>query len=171
MTQPREQYLDSLCGKDRISVLFVCLGNICRSPAAEGVMKAFVEARGDVGRWYIDSCGTGGWHVGDLPDRRMRVHGQRRGYNFDHICRQVRVADFDRFDIIIPMDESNARDLHEMAPTADDDLKIIPMIDFVTLATRHSSVPDPYYVGAEGFELVLDMLENAVYNLYHRLTP
>lgn len=170
MTEQQQKYLDSLAGKSHLRVLFVCLGNICRSPAAEGVMKALVDSQGDAGRWTIDSCGTGGWHIGDLPDRRMRVHGQRRGYDFDHICRQIRPSDFDRFDIIIPMDDSNKADLLEMAPTPEAELKIVPMIDFVTLATRHHSVPDPYYEGAEGFELVLDMLENATYNLYRRLS-
>ena len=74
-----EKLISELRGKDKIKVLFVCLGNICRSPAADGIMRALVDERGDAGRWVIDSAGTGGWHVGDLPDKRMRVHGARRG--------------------------------------------------------------------------------------------
>ncbi|MDE5568122.1 MAG: hypothetical protein K2J12_06740, partial [Muribaculaceae bacterium] len=82
-------HIKSLKDKDLKRILFICLGNICRSPAAEGVMKAIVEANGDSSRFEIDSAGTGNYHIGDLPDRRMRVHAQRRGYNLTHRCRQV----------------------------------------------------------------------------------
>lgn len=152
-------------GKEKISVLFVCLGNICRSPAAEGVLKSIVAARGESDRWHIDSAGTGRWHIGQLPDKRMRVHALRRGYNLDHHCRQVSVSDFDDFDIIVPMDSDNERNLRAMARTIADDDKIMAMADFVTMATRYDHIPDPYYEGAEGFELVLDLLENACANL------
>lgn len=161
--------INSLKNKEKIKILFVCLGNICRSPAAEGVMKAVVDANGDDARFEIDSAGTGNYHIGDLPDRRMRVHAQRRGYNLVHRCRQVRESDFDDFDLIIAMDESNRRNLQRMAPTPEAEQKIIMMADFADIATRYDHIPDPYYEGAEGFELVLDLLESACHNLYEIL--
>ena len=150
--------IKSLRDKDKIKILFVCLGNICRSPAAEGVMKAVVE-----------SAGTGNYHIGDLPDRRMRIHAQRRGYNLTHICRQVRPSDFEEFDLIVAMDASNRRNLQLVAPTPEAEEKIIMMADFADLATKYDHIPDPYYEGAEGFELVLDLLESACDNLYQQL--
>lgn len=163
------ELLNSLKDKEKIRVLFVCLGNICRSPAADGVMNAIVKANNAEQRFDIDSAGTGNYHIGDLPDRRMRVHGARRGYSFDHICRQVRSSDFDNFDLIIPMDASNERNLRAMAPTAEAERKIIPMAQFIDLPSRYDYVPDPYYEGAEGFELVLDLLENGCGNLFEEL--
>lgn len=151
-----------------VRVLFVCLGNICRSPAADGLMHAAVNRAGDTEKWIIDSAGTGNYHIGDLPDNRMRIHARRRGYELTHRARQVRETDFSHFDIIIGMDASNIRNLKAIAPTPADEQKILPMADFFTLATRYDHVPDPYYEGAEGFELVLDLLEGAVSRL-HRL--
>ncbi len=162
--------IDRIKDKEKIRVLFVCLGNICRSPAAEGLMRAVVEANDDADRWVIDSAGTGGYHVGDLPDRRMRIHAQRRGYDLTHRARKVRESDFADFDIIVAMDSANVRDLKEMAPNIESEAKIVPMIDFVTLSTRYDHIPDPYYEGSEGFELVLDLLENGTANLYDSLS-
>lgn len=156
-----------LAGKDKIRVLFVCLGNICRSPAADGMMKAVVKSYNDEARWVIDSAGTGNYHIGDLPDRRMRVHAARRGLTLDHICRQVRESDFDNFDIIVPMDASNEMNLRRMASTTEAEEKIIPMAEFFVTFDRWDSVPDPYYEGAEGFELVLDLLTEGCENLYN----
>lgn len=155
-----------LGGKTDISVLFVCLGNICRSPAAEGVMKALVEERGESARWHIDSAGTGGWHVGQLPDKRMRVHAVRRGLNLDHICRQVRESDFDNFDLVVGMDADNITNLRRLAPTPEAADKIVSMADFCNMTTRYDYIPDPYYEGAEGFELVLDLLDDACAGLF-----
>lgn len=155
--------------KDGRRVLFVCLGNICRSPAADGLMRALVEREGDASRWEIDSAGTGRYHIGSLPDSRMRAHAARRGYALTHRARQVEEEDFSRFDLIIPMDASNEAYLRRLAPTAEAERKIVPMIDFVSIPTRFDHIPDPYYEGAEGFELVLDLLENATRNLYEKL--
>ncbi|MDE6369798.1 MAG: low molecular weight phosphotyrosine protein phosphatase [Muribaculaceae bacterium] len=163
------QTVNALKGKDKIKILFVCLGNICRSPAAEGVMKAIVDENDDNARFEIDSAGTGNYHIGDLPDRRMRVHAQRRGYNLTHRCRQVNPSDFEDFDLIVAMDESNRRNLQRLAPTIEAEKKIIMMADFADIATRYDHIPDPYYEGAEGFELVLDLLESACQNLYTAL--
>lgn len=154
-----------LQGKDKKRILFVCLGNICRSPAAEGVMKSIVTAKGQSEQWHIDSAGTGRWHIGQLPDKRMRVHALRRGLNLDHHCRQVHESDFDDFDLIVAMDNDNEQNLHAIARTLADDNKIVPMADFITMATRYDYIPDPYYEGAEGFELVLDLLQDACANL------
>ncbi|MBD5266876.1 MAG: low molecular weight phosphotyrosine protein phosphatase [Bacteroides sp.] len=162
--------IHALKHSDKIRVLFVCLGNICRSPAAEGVLRSIIDAEGDSSRWIIDSAGTYGGHAGDLPDRRMRIHAQRRGYDLTHRSRQFRQSDFDNFDLIIPMDASNERDLRAMAPTVEAEAKIVPMIKFVGMATRYDHVPDPYYEGAEGFELVLDLLEDGCRNLYETLS-
>lgn len=166
-----ESLIARLKGKKKIRVLFVCLGNICRSPAAEGIMKSVVEERNASDRWEIDSAGTGNYHIGDLPDRRMRIHAIRRGLTLDHICRQVCQSDFDCFDIIIPMDASNERNLKLAAPSVEAEEKIIPMADFFVTFDRWDCVPDPYYEGAEGFELVLDLLKEGCENLYQYLTP
>lgn len=148
-----------------VRVLFVCLGNICRSPAAEGVLRDIVTEMGTEHLWHIDSAGTGGWHVGQLPDHRMRVHARRRGIELTHHCRQVKESDFENFDLIIPMDSQNEADLRRLAPTLEDARKIVPMAAFVDKAMRYDHIPDPYYEGAEGFELVLDLLQDGCRNL------
>lgn len=165
----QRELLDSLKGKPVKRVLFVCLGNICRSPAGEGVLKAIVEENGDTDRWMIDSAGTGGWHVGEQPDRRMRIHARQRGIELVHRCRKVKPADFDDFDLIIPMDANNETDLKRMAPSLEAARKIVPMAALVDDSLNYDYVPDPYYEGAEGFELVLDLLENGCRNLYKEL--
>lgn len=151
-------------------ILFVCLGNICRSPAAEGLFRQIVAEQGMPAEWLIDSAGIGSWHVGDLPDKRMRVHAARRGLTLNHHCRQVTEADFDRFDLIIGMDAQNLTDLRRLAPSPEAMAKIKPMAGWIrTLANRYDYIPDPYYEGAEGFELVLDLLSDACQNLYNDL--
>ena len=171
MKHKTEALIDRLKHKKKISVLFVCLGNICRSPAAEGILRAIVDEHGDQVRWEIDSAGIGAWHTGQLPDQRMRVHARRRGLELTHHARQVRPADFDDFDIIIGMDENNLSDLREIAPTLEAEDKLVPMIDFVqNKATRYDYIPDPYYEGAEGFELVLDLLQDGLENFYRFLS-
>lgn len=153
-------------GKEKTRVLFVCLGNICRSPAAEGIMRDIVEREGEADRWEIDSAGTGRWHIGQLPDNRMRIHARRRGIELTHRCRQVTADDFSRFDLIIPMDSSNESDLRELAPSVEAQRRIVPMATFVSKAMRYDHIPDPYYEGAEGFELVLDLLEDGCRHLF-----
>ena len=148
-----------------VRALFACLGNICRSPAAEGVMLAEIDAAGDSARWVVDSAGTGGYHIGDLPDKRMRIHARRRGYALTHRARKVREADIADFDLIIGMDAQNLRNLRLLAPTPEAEAKVVGMAEFFTIATRYDYVPDPYYEGAEGFELVLDLLQDACANL------
>lgn len=159
-------------------VLFVCLGNICRSPAAKGVMRRVVDdaaRRGVISRyeadsWAIDSAGTGRWHIGQLPDRRMRVHARQRGLELDHHCRQVETADFDRFDLIIGMDAQNVADLRALAPSPEAEKKVAPMGRWLDPVQGYDYVPDPYYEGAEGFELVLDLLDRGCRRLFDQLT-
>lgn len=167
VNRKKSEIVNSLKGKEKIRVLFVCLGNICRSPAAEGIMRNVVEEGGEASRWEIDSAGMGGWHIGELPDSRMRVHARRRGYELDHRARQVKEADFDRYDLIVGMDSSNVAALERMAPTLEAKARVVPMaMWFDTISTRYDHVPDPYYEGAEGFELVLDLLEAALRSLF-----
>ena len=147
--------------KKPMKVLFVCLGNICRSPAAQGVMQAMIDRRGLSGRFYLDSAGTYGGHAGDLPDYRMRSHASKRGYMLTHRSRQIKGSDFEDFDVIVAMDESNRRNLSRMAATVDEERKIVMMGRYITKFPNYDYVPDPYYEGAEGFELVLDLLEDS----------
>lgn len=152
-------------------VLFVCLGNICRSPAAEGVMRSIVEMEeGSDAGWLIDSAGTGRWHIGQLPDQRMRIHARRRGYELEHHCRQVCEDDFERFDIIVGMDSSNVSNLRALAPSPEAEQKVMAMGSFISRGGGYyDHVPDPYYEGSEGFELVLDLLEDGCRNLYNAI--
>lgn len=158
--------IDAITDISRPKILFVCLGNICRSPAAEAMMRRVVTDNGEQGKWVIDSAGTGGYHIGQLPDPRMRAHARRRGLNLEHICRKIATDDFFTFDIIIGMDSSNIFDLNDIAPSTDTQKKILPMSRFFSTFDRFDHVPDPYYDGAEGFERVLDLLDEATQNLF-----
>lgn len=143
-------------------VLFVCLGNICRSPAAEGIFKRIAHNRGL--NVEVDSAGTSGWHEGEPADSRMRRAARHRGYELTSISRPVRRSDFERFDLLVAMDDSNYHNLREMANTKDEEDKIVRMADFFD-RKDYDHIPDPYYGGAEGFDLVIDLLEEAAENL------
>ncbi len=146
-------------------ILFVCLGNICRSPSAEAVFTGLVNKNGLADKFEIDSAGTGAWHVGKPADKRMQKHAIQRGYNLTSIGRQFDpYSDFDRFDRIIAMDDENVATLKSLARTRDDLKKIQKMTDF-SKEWGYTEVPDPYYGGDEGFELVLDLLEDACQGL------
>jgi len=137
-----------------VRVLMVCLGNICRSPTAEAVLRAKLESAGLAHRVHVDSAGTGGWHVGDPPDSRSQRHAVERGYDLSGLrARRVTQDDFDRFDFILAMDEDNLADLRRLAP------------DRASRATlclyAAVEVPDPYSGTAAGFERVLDLVEAA----------
>lgn len=141
------------------SILFVCLGNICRSPAADGVMRKKAEEAGlDI---KIDSAGIGAWHVGQLPDARMRQCGRKRGYDFSHRVRQVSAQDFEQFDIIMGMDSQNLHDLQKAAPTAEARSRIRLMADYLAAHKGQKSIPDPYYGDESDFEFALDLIEDA----------
>ena len=154
-----------LKGRKPVRILFVCLGNICRSPAAQGVMQKMIDEKGMQDYFILDSAGLYGGHAGELPDRRMRVHASRRGYELNHRSRPVKSSDFDNFDLIVAMDHSNYDRLRQMAPSPEDERKVIRMVDLVKGYPHYDCVPDPYYEGAEGFELVLDLLEDGCQNL------
>lgn len=142
-------------------VLFVCLGNICRSPSAEAVFNALIKKNGFENELQCDSAGTAAYHAGDSADYRMKQFAKKRGYRLDSISRPfVPESDFDRFEYIIGMDRQNIRDLKAMARNEEDRKKILLMTDFCS-ETKQDSVPDPYYGGSVGFELVLDILEDA----------
>jgi len=133
------------------SVLFVCLGNICRSPTAEAVFRAR-SAGHDI---HIDSAGTGAWHAGDGPDPRSRAEGERRGYNFEgQAARKVRVQDFYDFDFVLAMDASNLADLKSIQPN--DSTAMLSLF-----RPDGSDVPDPYYGGPDGFVRVVELIEDA----------
>lgn len=147
--------------KKKIRLLFVCLGNICRSPAAEGIMASIVEKNGLQDVIEVDSAGTSGWHEGELPDERMRSHGERRSYDFNSPARKFRRSDFDDFDYILVMDRQNFATVRSMAEGRGQTDKIHMMTEFSRQYPYHEYIPDPYYGDASGFELVLDLLEDA----------
>lgn len=149
------------------SILFVCLGNICRSPAADGVMRHKAALAGI--SLTIDSAGIGGWHVGQLPDSRMRQCGRARGYDLSHRARQASAADFDRFDIIMGMDAQNIADLRSLAPTDEAKAKIRLMADYLTDHKGQKSIPDPYYGDESDFNFALDLIEDAADGIIERI--
>ena len=143
-----------------IRVLFVCLGNICRSPTGEGVFQTLVEREGLSNSISIDSAGTAAYHIGEPPDQRSQAAAKRRGINLDgQRARRVKVQDFQEFDYLLAMDADNHANLMRMCP-AGSEHKVHLMLDFGE-GTEGQDVPDPYYVGGDGFEVVLDLIENA----------
>lgn len=150
-------------------ILFICLGNICRSPAANGIMKHLVAERGLDDEFLIDSAGIGSWHVGQLPDYRMRKCGERHGYTFNHRARQFSSKDFDRFDLIAVMDQENYHDVARQANSQADLAKIIRMSDYLRHHPGQKTVPDPYYGDTRDFEFALELLEDACAGLLEEL--
>jgi len=152
----------------KISVLFVCMGNICRSPTAEAVFRHFVENAGMSEHILIDSAGTHDYHIGDSPDARAQRSAQQRGYDMSGLRgRQVGEGDFNRFDYVLAMDKANLQILRSIAPPgADKKAKL-----FLEYARHHGEreVPDPYYGGSDGFERVLDMVEDAAQGLLEEI--
>ena len=145
--------------KEKVSVLFVCMGNICRSPTAEGVFRYHAEQAGQDERLHIDSAGTHAYHTGEPPDRRARAAAERRGMSLEGIrARRVNAEDFELFDFIIAMDEDNLERLRSEAPE-EHRAKLRLFLEFGESAERE--VPDPYYGGSAGFERVLDLVEEA----------
>ena len=149
-------------------VLFVCLGNICRSPAAEAVFTSMVDEAGLAGEFTIDSAGTGAWHVGEPADARMRQAAERRGVAITSIARQIAREDFDRFDVIVAMDATNASTLTRMAH-AGHASKVVLFRDYDPDGPGED-VPDPYYGGPAGFDEVLDIAARASRGLLAALT-
>lgn len=153
--------------KKRVKVLFICLGNICRSPAAEGIFKSFAEKEGLADRFEVDSAGMHGYHQGERADARMRECASRRGYDLTSRSRPFNSDDYERFDYIIGMDNSNIADLKRRVP-AEYHYKISKMSDYC-IEHAADSIPDPYYGGLSGFDHVLDLLEDASAQLLKKL--
>ena len=150
------------------SVLFVCMGNICRSPTAEGVFRHHAESAGLVDRLVIDSAGTHAYHVGEPADRRARAAAERRGISLEGIAaRRVVAEDFERFDFILAMDEDNLARLHAESPE-EHQHKVRLFLEYADV--HETEVPDPYYGGAAGFERVLDLVEEASRGLLETLS-
>lgn len=141
-------------------ILFVCLGNICRSPAAEAMLRRLVESEGLGDVIEVDSAGTYGGHRGERSDVRMRRAAAARGIEMTHLARQVREEDFELFDKVIAMDDNNYEALFRLAPDRRAQQKIFRFREYLRRHTDWSYIPDPYYEGHEGFELVLDLLED-----------
>ncbi len=150
-------------------VLFVCMGNICRSPTAEGVTRMLAEKKGVAAFFEFDSCGTHGYHIGNPPDARARQAAAQRGYDLSSLkARQVSDIDFERFDHILAMDRDNLALLRQACPE-----ELHGKLGlFLEYASRSGvdEVPDPYYGGPEGFERVLDMIEDAATGLLDKFT-
>ena len=147
------------------TVLFICLGNICRSPAAEGIMKSLVEKEGMSDDFFIDSAAIGSWHIGQLPDSRMRKCGAEHGYRYDSHARQFQKSDFQHFDLIVVMDNENYRAITSMASSQADKDKVVRIADYLTHHREYTTVPDPYYGDYSDFELVIELLEDACQGL------
>lgn len=145
----------------KVSVCFVCLGNICRSPIAEGILNKLISDAGLRGRVRVDSCGTGGWHKGERADKRARDTAGKRGYELNSVARQITANDFITHDLLIGMDQTNIRDMQGLAPDPKSKLKIKLLRDYDQLSPKGAEVPDPYYGNLEEFGRVFDLIETA----------
>lgn len=154
----------------KTSILFVCLGNICRSPMAEAIFNYIIERENVRTHFHIDSAGLISAHQGELSDSRMRYFADKRGYKaMSHRSRPFLRKDFERFDMIIGMDDQNISSLKKLAMTQEEDAKIYRMTDFCT-KIEATHIPDPYYAGDQGFENVINLLEDACEGLYTSLS-
>jgi len=152
----------------KIGVLFVCMGNICRSPTAEGIFRRLVEMERLSGAIRIDSAGTHDYHIGEAPDERAQLHARKRGYDLSTIrARQIRKTDFAEFDYVLAMDRTNLLALQRRCPERH--LERVQLFLSFADGLNAEEVPDPYYGGAKGFETVLDMVENAATGLLRHL--
>jgi protein-tyrosine phosphatase len=142
-------------------LLFVCMGNICRSPTAEGVMRSLLREQGLEDEIEIDSAGTGGWHAGAPPDARASEAASRRGITLEGQARQVRPRDFEDYDLLLAADRGNLDDLRRIAPDDAARRKIRLLREFDPASRGDLDVPDPYFGGADGFEEVLDLVQAA----------
>lgn len=144
-----------------MKILFVCLGNICRSCTAEEIFRSLVVQAGISGQFKIDSAGLINYHEGELPDSRMRSHARRHGYSLTHHSRPITSEDFSHFDLIIGMDEKNRTRLLHLAPSPESAFKVVTMASYLRYHPDVTYIPDPYYGGDADFELVIELLEDA----------
>jgi low molecular weight protein-tyrosine phosphatase len=154
-----------------VRLLFVCLGNICRSPTAEGVMRSLVIAEGMAAQVELDSAGTGGWHVGAPPDRRAAAAASARGVTLAGEARRIEPEDLERFDLILAMDSANLRDLQALAGGTEAGAKIRLLREFDPdgAGERDLDVPDPYYGGEDGFGRVFELVRAACLGLLEEI--
>ncbi len=148
---------------DKVSVLFVCLGNICRSPAAEAIFLKLIEDKGIQDKFFVDSAGTGSWHVGKEADKRMKLAAKKRNIYITSKARQINRDDFSKFNYILTMDNSNYIDVLKIKNSESfiDFSKVIKLQEFA-LNYSEKEVPDPYFGGDDGFNYVIDILEDSV---------
>ena len=147
----------------KISVLFVCFGNICRSPAAEAIFISLLERKGLTHGFIVDSAGTGSWHIGKKADSRMRIAAERRDINILSRARQITCEDLEKFDYILAMDDSNFRNIQDLKNrSSSTEFSSIKKIQNFRSVFNEQEVPDPYFGGDEGFDNVLDILEDSV---------
>jgi protein-tyrosine phosphatase len=149
--------------EEQVRLLFVCLGNICRSPTAEGVMRSLVAGAGMQDRIDLDSAGTGAWHIGSAPDGRATAAAAEQGVTLEGQARRIAPEDFDRFDLILAMDSSNLRDLQALAPDEEGRAKVRLLREFdpASAGEPDLDVPDPYYGGEDGFGTVYGLVDAA----------
>ncbi len=159
-----------------VRLLFVCLGNICRSPTAEGVMRSLVDEQGLGDQIELDSAGTGGWHVGHPPDARATAAAAAQGVTLEGVARRVEPGDFERFDLLLAMDRANERDLRALAPSGEAAAKVRLLREFdraggdrVAGASADLDVPDPYYGGEDGFGEVYALVRAACVGLLEEI--
>ena len=152
-------------------VLFVCLGNICRSPAAEAIFLLKLKEKQMLDKFQVDSAGTGGWHAGSFADSRMRKFASKRGIIIESVARQIALDDFNRFDLILTMDNSNLKDVKDLSSKLVKPFRaqIEPIVNFAK-NTNFLEVPDPYYGGDNGFDEVLDFVDDAINGLILYIT-
>jgi protein-tyrosine phosphatase len=146
-------------------ILFVCLGNIVRSPLAENMFAHVAQQAGLADQFEVDSAGTGSWHVGDAPDSRMREVAAQRGFSYSGSARQFSAADYGRFDLVIGMDSNNKQDMLRQARSEADRVKVHLLRKWDPEGGPNDPVPDPYYGGIEGFELAYDLVERSCQGL------
>lgn len=154
-----------------MKILFICLGNICRSCTAEEIFRTLVAEQSDLKQRYtVDSAGIIDYHEGELPDSRMRAHARKHGYELTHRSRPILPEDFHKFNLIVAMDNRNYDKLQRMAYAEGvDESIVVKMADYLQHHPEHKSIPDPYYGTERDFELVIELLEDACQNLLHTL--
>lgn len=154
-----------------MKILFICLGNICRSCTAEEIFRTLAAEQSDLKQRYtVDSAGIIDYHEGELPDSRMRAHARKHGYELTHRSRPILPEDFHKFNLIVAMDNRNYDKLQRMAYAEGvDESIVVKMADYLQHHPEHKSIPDPYYGTERDFELVIELLEDACQNLLHML--
>ncbi len=154
---------------EKFKILFVCLGNICRSPLAHAIFQDLVDKNGLSEEFEIESCGIGAWHVGDMPDSRMIAEAKKHGVIMNHPARTLQVMDLEYFNLILPMDLSNKGDLLARSlPEFEDKIKLFRTFD-PEAESENAEVPDPYYGGKEGFSNVYQIVERTCVNLLNKI--